>query len=54
LAAFGVDGAATPLANVTGRTNAIELTKRGRSRLDVEVNAWRKLSGIVAQILERV
>jgi len=36
------------------RAKYYELTKRGRSRLEVEVNAWRKLSGIVAQILESV
>src|ERR1700675_2244880 len=36
------------------RAKYYELTKRGRSHLEVEVNAWRKLSRIVAQILESV
>jgi PadR family transcriptional regulator PadR len=36
------------------RAKYYELTKRGRSRLEVEVNAWRNLSGIVAQVLESV
>jgi PadR family transcriptional regulator PadR len=29
-----------------------ELTKRGRARLDTEIEAWRKLSAVVAQVLE--
>ena len=36
------------------RAKYYELTKRGRSRLEVEINAWRKLSDIVAQVLESV
>jgi PadR family transcriptional regulator PadR len=36
------------------RAKYYELTKRGRSRLEVEVNAWRKLSDVVAQVLESV
>jgi len=31
-----------------------ELTRRGRSRLEVEISAWRKLSDVVAQVLESV
>jgi transcriptional regulator len=31
-----------------------ELTKRGRARLEVEISAWRKLSDVVAQVLESV
>ncbi len=34
------------------RAKYYALTKRGRSRLEVEVTAWRTLSGIVAQVLE--
>jgi transcriptional regulator len=34
------------------RAKYYELTKRGRSRLEVEINAWRKLSDVVAQVLE--
>jgi PadR family transcriptional regulator PadR len=29
-----------------------ELTKRGRARLEMEIEAWRKLSAAVAQVLE--
>ena len=29
-----------------------ELTRRGRARLEVEISAWRKLSDVVAQVLE--
>ncbi len=36
------------------RAKYYELTKRGRSRLEVEINAWRKLSDVVAQVLESV
>jgi transcriptional regulator len=36
------------------RAKYYELTTRGRSRLEVEISAWRKLSDIVAQILESV
>jgi PadR family transcriptional regulator PadR len=36
------------------RAKYYELTKRGRSRLEVEISAWRKLSDIVAQVLESV
>ena len=36
------------------RAKYYELTKRGRSRLDVEIGAWRRLSDLVAQILESV
>jgi len=36
------------------RAKYYELTKRGRSHLAVEVNAWRNLSGLVAQVLESV
>ena len=31
-----------------------ELTKRGRARLDTEIEAWRKLSAVVAQVLKSV
>ncbi len=31
-----------------------ELTKRGRTRLDVEISAWRKLSAVVSQVIEGV
>jgi len=30
------------------------LTKRGRAHLEVEIGAWRKLSDVVAQVLESV
>jgi PadR family transcriptional regulator PadR len=36
------------------RAKYYELTKRGRSHLDVEISAWRKLSAVVAQVLESV
>jgi transcriptional regulator len=36
------------------RAKYYELTKRGRARLDVEIGAWRKLSDVVAQVLESV
>jgi PadR family transcriptional regulator, regulatory protein PadR len=35
------------------RAKYYELTKRGRSRLEVEIGAWRALSGVISQILER-
>jgi PadR family transcriptional regulator PadR len=36
------------------RAKYYELTKRGRTRLEVEISAWRKLSTAVAQVLESV
>jgi transcriptional regulator len=36
------------------RAKYYELTKRGRSRLEVEINAWRALSDVIAQVLDRV
>ena len=36
------------------RAKYYELTKRGRSRLEVEINAWRTLSDVIAQVLESV
>jgi PadR family transcriptional regulator PadR len=36
------------------RAKYYALTRRGRSRLDVEISAWRRLSDVVAQILESV
>ena len=36
------------------RAKYYALTKRGRSRLEVEISAWRKLSDVVAQVLESV
>ena len=36
------------------RAKYYQLTKRGRSRLEVEISAWRKLSDVVAQVLESV
>jgi transcriptional regulator len=36
------------------RAKYYELTKRGRSHLEVEINAWRKLSDIVAHVLDSV
>ena len=36
------------------RAKYYELTRRGRARLEVEISAWRKLSDVVAQILESV
>jgi transcriptional regulator len=35
------------------RAKYYELTKRGRGRLDEEISAWRKLSAVVAQVLEQ-
>jgi len=34
------------------RAKYYELTRSGRARLEVEINAWRKLSDVVAQVLE--
>jgi transcriptional regulator len=34
------------------RAKYYELTKRGRSHLDVEISAWRNLTDVVAQVLE--
>jgi PadR family transcriptional regulator, regulatory protein PadR len=36
------------------RAKYYELTKRGRSRLEVEISAWRKLNDVVSQVLESV
>jgi transcriptional regulator len=36
------------------RAKYYELTKRGRTRLDTEISAWRKLSAVVSQVLEGV
>jgi PadR family transcriptional regulator PadR len=36
------------------RAKYYELTRRGRSRLEVEISAWRRLSDVVAQVLESV
>jgi PadR family transcriptional regulator, regulatory protein PadR len=36
------------------RAKYYELTKRGRARLDLEISAWRKLSAVVAQVIESV
>jgi len=36
------------------RAKYYELTRRGRARLDVEISAWRKLSDVVAQVLDTV
>jgi len=36
------------------RAKYYQLTKRGRARLDVEIGAWRKLSAVIAQVLESV
>ena len=36
------------------RAKYYELTRRGRTRLEVEISAWRKLSDVVAQVLESV
>jgi len=36
------------------RAKYYELTKRGRSRLEVEISAWRKWSDVIAQVLESV
>jgi len=34
------------------RATYYELTKRGRAHLETEITAWRKLSDVVAQVLE--
>src|ERR1044071_6065053 len=34
------------------RAKYYELTRRGRARLEVQITAWRKLSDVVAQVLE--
>ena len=36
------------------RAKYYELTKGGRSRLEIEMSAWRRLSVAVAQVLESV
>ena len=36
------------------RAKYYELTKRGRARLDEEITAWRKLTAVVAQVIESV
>ncbi|MGH7678678.1 MAG: PadR family transcriptional regulator [Gemmatimonadaceae bacterium] len=36
------------------RAKYYELTKRGRTRLDAEISAWRKLSAVVSQVIEGV
>lgn len=36
------------------RAKYYELTKGGRTRLETEISAWRKLSAAVAQVLESV
>jgi PadR family transcriptional regulator PadR len=36
------------------RAKYYELTKRGRTRLEVEISAWRTLSAAVAQVLDAV
>jgi len=36
------------------RAKYYELTKRGRTRLDIEISAWRKLSAVVTQVIENV
>ena len=36
------------------RAKYYELTRRGRARLEVEIGAWRRLSDVVAQVLESV
>jgi PadR family transcriptional regulator, regulatory protein PadR len=36
------------------RAKYYELTRRGRARLEVEIDAWRKLSDVVAQVLASV
>src|SRR5213083_1866666 len=36
------------------RAKYYELTTRGRARLETEVNAWRKLSAAITQVLETV
>jgi PadR family transcriptional regulator len=34
------------------RAKYYELTRRGHARLDEEISAWRKLSAVVAQIID--
>jgi transcriptional regulator len=34
------------------RAKYYELTKRGRTHLEAQITAWRKLSDVVAQVLE--
>jgi transcriptional regulator len=34
------------------RAKYYEITRRGRAQLDEEISAWRKLSAVVAQVLE--
>ena len=36
------------------RAKYYELTKRGRAQLEAEISAWRRLSAVVAQVLESV
>jgi transcriptional regulator len=36
------------------RAKYYQLTKRGRSHLEVEISAWRTLAEVVAQVLESV
>ena len=36
------------------RAKYYELSKRGRTRLDTEIAAWRRLSDVVARVLENV
>jgi PadR family transcriptional regulator PadR len=36
------------------RAKYYELTKRGRTRLESEIEAWRRLSTVVAQVLDAV
>jgi len=36
------------------RAKYYELTKRGQSRLEVEISAWRRLSDVIGQVLESV
>jgi transcriptional regulator len=36
------------------RAKYYELTRRGSARLETETTAWRKLSAVVAQVLESV
>ena len=36
------------------RAKSYELTKRGRTRLDAEISAWRRLSAVVSQVIEGV
>jgi len=36
------------------RAKYYELTKKGRTRLEAEISAWRKLSTVVSQVIEGV